>query len=165
MELDAVKVSATIIVISKDRKALIVQRPPDKTFPNLWTVAGGKMQDNDGVLAGNNFLYFSAEFAAVRELREETGITVPFSRIKYLCSLYAGQIKRLVLSYYIVIDKNADEIEIKLDECQTYRWITKNQIKEFDFIPDIGGEIEEVFHRIDKFSPDEDAEKCAYAPS
>jgi 8-oxo-dGTP pyrophosphatase MutT (NUDIX family) len=149
-ELDEVKVSATIIVISKDRKALIVQRPSDKTFPNLWTVAGGKMQDTDGVLAGNNFLYFSAENTAVRELKEETGIIVPFTKIKYLCSLYAGQIKRLVLSYYVVLDKNTNEIEIKLDECQTYRWITKDQIKVFNFIPDIGGEIEEVFMRLEK---------------
>lgn len=147
-ELDEVKVSATIIVISKDRKALIVQRPPDKTFPNLWTVAGGKMQDTDGVLAGNSFLYFSAENTAVRELKEETGIIVPFTKIKYLCSLYAGQIKRLVLSYYVILDKNANEIEIKLDECQTYQWIMEDHIKEFDFIPDIGGEIKEVFNRI-----------------
>ena len=46
-DLEAVKVSSTVIVISKDMKALIVQRPSDKTFANLWTVAGGKIRDDE----------------------------------------------------------------------------------------------------------------------
>lgn len=98
-ELDEVLISSTVIVISKDKKALIVQRPPDKSFPNKWTVAGGKIQKGDGVLAGSNFLYFAAEAAAARELEEETGIKVPFTKLKFLCSLYAGKINRVVLSF------------------------------------------------------------------
>jgi len=148
MDLESLKVSSTIIVISKDRKALIVQRPPDKTFANLWTVAGGKIQDTDGTIISENFRYFSAEFCAVRELGEETGICVSAKNLRYLCSIYAGEINRLVLSYYVVLDKNADEIEIKLSECQAYKWIIRNEIKNYRFIPDIGGEIAEVFDRI-----------------
>jgi len=150
MELENLKVSATIIVISKDGKALIVQRPPDKTFANLWTVAGGKLQDTDGIPAGDQFRYFSAEAAAVRELKEETGIETTIKKLSYLCSLTAGKIERIILSYYVVLDKNASEVEIKLDECQAYHWIERNQISWYGFIPDIGGEIEEVFHRLDE---------------
>lgn len=147
-DMEAIKVSSTVIIISKDRKALIVQRPSDKTFPNLWTVAGGKLKEGDGILAGTGFFYFISEYCAVRELHEETGIYVHFSRLKYLCSLYAKEINRLVLSFYVVLDVNADEIEINLSECQNYKWITKDEIKDYNFIPDIGGEIEEIFGRL-----------------
>lgn len=148
MDLKSMKVSSTVIVISKDRKALIVQRPPDKAFANLWTVAGGKLQDTDGVTVSKTFKYLSSECCAVRELEEETGIYISIKDVKYLCSIYAGEINRLILSYYVVLDKNADEIEIKLSECQAYKWITRDEIKNYHFIPDIGGEIKEVFDRV-----------------
>lgn len=144
-EIESMKVSATVIVISKDRKALIVQRPCDKTFPNLWTVAGGKLQREDGYLVGKNFMYFSGEFCAVRELQEETGILVSYRDIKYLCSIYAGSINRLILSYYVFLNKNANEVQIKLSECQAYKWVTRDELKDYYFIPDVGGEIEQVF--------------------
>ena len=153
MDLKSLKVSSTVIVISKDMKALIVQRPSDKSFANLWTVAGGKLQDTDGImvgkeLVGEDFRYFSAEVCAIRELQEETGIHVFIGNLKYLCSVYAGAINRLILSYYVVLDKNADEIKIDLSECQAYEWITRDEIKDYKFIPDIGGEIGDVFKRI-----------------
>ena len=148
MDLKSLKVSSTVVVISKDMKALIVQRPSDKSFANLWTVAGGKLQDTDGIPIAEDFRYFSTEVCAIRELREETGISVLISDLKYLCSLYAGAINRLILSYYVILDKNADEIEIKLSECQAYKWIIQDKIKYYRFIPDIGGEISEVFDRV-----------------
>jgi len=159
MELKSLKVSSTIIVISKDKKALIVQRPSDKMYANLWTVAGGKMQDTDGILVADDFRYFSAEVCGIRELEEETGIHVFIKDLKYLCSIYAGAINRLILSYYVVLDKNANEIKINLSECQAYKWVTRDEakgvkilkghfVKNYNFIPDIGGEIEEVFKRI-----------------
>jgi len=150
MDLGAMKVSSTMIVISKDRRALIVQRPSDKTFANLWTVAGGKLQDTDGVLMFKEFRYFSADACAVRELREETGIQVLVGDVKYLCSIYVVAINRLVLSYYVVLNKNHDEMKIVLSECQASKWITEAEIKDYDFIPDIGGEIKEVFKRVDE---------------
>ena len=148
MELESLRVSSTVVVISKDMKVLIVQRPPNKSFANLWGIAGGKLQSTDGTLITSNLRYFSTEACAVRELREETGISVLISDLKYLCSLYAGAINRLILSYYVILDKNADEIEIKLSECQAYKWIIQDKIKYYRFIPDIGGEIEEVFKKV-----------------
>lgn len=144
------KVSSTVIVISKDMKALIVQRPSDKSFANLWTVAGGKIQDTDGILVSDDFRYFSAEVCAVRELEEETGIHIFIKDLKYLCSIYAGAINRLILSYYVILDKNADEIEINLSECQAYKWIISDEIKYYCFIPDIAGEVESVFRKVFK---------------
>ena len=150
MELESLRVSSTVVVISKDMKVLIVQRPPNKSFANLWGIAGGKLQSTDGTLITSNLRYFSTEACAVRELREETGISVLIKDLKYLCSLYTDVRNLLVLSYYVILDKDADEIEIKMDlsECQAHRWINRGEIKNYDFILDIGGEISEVFDRV-----------------
>ncbi len=152
MDLEQVRVSATIIVISKDNKALIIQRPPNKSFAGLWTVAGGKVSTDDGYVVNDSFRYFPAEDCAIRELYEETGISVRRADLEYLCSIIAlGEIKRLILSYYVVLDNlNAEDVRIKLAESQAYKWITEDEIKDNNFIIDIGGEIREVFKRLKK---------------
>jgi 8-oxo-dGTP pyrophosphatase MutT (NUDIX family) len=152
MELENIKVSATVIVISRDNKALIVQRPPDKAFPNLWTVAGGKIQDTDGILKSEGFLYNSVECCARRETKEETGICICRIPLHYLCSITTiwGDTKRVILSFYVILDKDAKDLQIKLSECQAYRWIEEYMIDSHNFIPDIGGEIREVFKRIEQ---------------
>lgn len=152
-EQDPLIVSSTVIVISKDRKALILQRlPTEKRFPNLWTVAGGKLQKTDGRMVGQGFYYDSAEEAVCRELEEETGILAQYARpkLKYLCSIVSTEaIKRLILSYYIIINEyNSNELEIKTENGQNYRWITMREIKNYNFIYDIGGEIESVFMKL-----------------
>jgi 8-oxo-dGTP pyrophosphatase MutT (NUDIX family) len=146
-ELDNIKVSATVIVISKDDKVLIVQRLPDKAFPNLWTVAGGKLQSDDGEQRSEGFLYNSVEACARRELFEETGIHIWNTKLNYLCSITTiwGETRRVILSYYVILNKDADKIKLTLSECQDARWIENYMIDSYNFIPDIGGEIKEVF--------------------
>jgi 8-oxo-dGTP pyrophosphatase MutT (NUDIX family) len=152
-----IQVSATVIVISKDMKALVLQRRPDeKVFPSLWTVAGGKMEDNDGVNLPlyPEFYYSAGEVCAQRELFEETGIAfAPFNDFIYLTSILAGRVGRMILSYYLYIPLDADEIEIKLSESAGYTWITKEEVDKYNFIPDIGGEIKEVFEIFEKNPP------------
>lgn len=150
MDLDNVKVSATVIVISKDMKALIVQRPSDKAFANLWTVAGGKMKEDDGDLIHEGFLYNSVEYCARRELAEETGIHIWHMPLHFLCSITTthSDTRRVILSFYVILDKDAKDIKIKLSECQAYHWIEEYEIPQYGFIPDIGGEIREVFKRM-----------------
>lgn len=150
MDLDNIKVSATVIVISRDNKALIVQRPSDKAFPNLWTVAGGKLQNIDGTLKSEGFRYHSVEACARRELFEETGILI--GPMSYLCSITTiwGDTRRVILSYYVVLDKDAKDVKITLSECQAYCWIEKYMIDSYGFIPDIGGEIKEVFEKLER---------------
>lgn len=157
-DLENIKVSATIIVISKDNKALIVQRPPDKAFPNLWTVAGGKLQDTDGCPKSEGFRYYSVEGCAIRELYEETGITVDVEQLKYLCSITTiwGDTRRVILSYYVVLHKDSKDVRIALDECKNYAWATERDMQRYHdkylhlFIPDISGEILEVFEILKK---------------
>jgi len=149
MDLPSLKISATIIVISKDRKVLIIQRlASEQNFPNYWTVAGGKIDSKDGIEITNGFMYFSGEYCAVRELEEETGIKVSPNDIKFLCTIVAPQINRLIISYYVILDENADELKITLNDCQVYRWIPENLVDLYEFIPDIGGEIHHTFGKL-----------------
>jgi 8-oxo-dGTP pyrophosphatase MutT (NUDIX family) len=155
MELENIKVSATVIVISRDNKALIVQRPADKAFPNLWAVAGGKLQDTDGFIQSKGFMYNSVEACARRELQEETGIgcdLVWIDKLKYLCSITTiwGDTKRVILSFYVILDKDAKDVKITLTENQAYRWIEADDIPKYSFIPDIGGEIFDVFQKLEQ---------------
>jgi 8-oxo-dGTP pyrophosphatase MutT (NUDIX family) len=148
MELENIKVSATVIVISKDDKVLITQRPPNESFPNLWTVAGGKLQDEDGQKITEGFLKNSIEGCARRELFEETGIHIWYMPLHYFSSFTTiwGDTKRLILSFYIVMDKDAKDLKITLSkECQTYRWIEEYMVDSYNFIPDIDEEIHGVF--------------------
>ena len=146
-------IAATIILISKDKKALILKRAAnEKRFPNLWTVTGGKLKQNDGDEVNGGLYYNAAEFAACREAQEETGIFwyYIFPRIKYLCSIVAKEaITRFIISYYAQLDCNADELHIKTENGQEYKWITYDEISKYDFIPDIGGEIRKVLEMID----------------
>ena len=146
---DALIVSSTIIVISQDMKALILKRlPTEKRFPNIWTVAGGKLKIYDGEKYSEGFYYYPAEEAACRELEEETGIHASYVRpkMKYLCSIVSLEaIKRLILSYYVYIPMNSNEIEIKTEDGQEYKWIYEHELYDYEFIVDIGGEIRKVF--------------------
>lgn len=147
-ELGEVIVSATVIVISKDCKALIVQRLPDGAYPNLWTVAGGKMQNTDGIPHSEGLRSYALESCARRELYEETGILLGEERLQYLDSITAlwdQKTKRVIVSFYVWLGQNSEDIKIRLNECQDYRWINRNEITKYNFIPDIGGEIDYAF--------------------
>ena len=152
-ELGPVTISATVIVISRDMKALILQRlPTEKNFPNLWTVAGGKLKATDGDFICDGFYYNTAEEAACRELYEETGLLRGYTRprLKYLCSITSLEAtRRLILSYYLIIDVDANELHIETENGQNYKWITESEIKNYEFIIDIGGEIKKVFKIIE----------------
>jgi hypothetical protein len=41
-------------------------------------------------------------------------------------------------------------MKITLSECQDYKWIEEHEISQYEFIPDIGGEIKEVFKILKK---------------
>jgi 8-oxo-dGTP pyrophosphatase MutT (NUDIX family) len=145
---EALIISATIIVVSQDHKALILKRlATEPRFPNLWTVAGGKLKTWDGDKLSDGFYYYPCEEAACRELEEETGLLRSYVRpkIKYLCSIVSiEKVKRLIISYYVEIGCDADELHIKTENNQEYKWIGIDQIRDYEFIVDIGGEIRKV---------------------
>lgn len=142
-------ISATIIIMSRDGKALILQRNPDDSFPNKWTVPGGKLKERDGDFTnGDGFCYYPAEYSAIREVKEETGIDIKVEDLRFLCSLYLKEINRFIISFYAIHGKDSGDIGVSLSDNQDHRWIRREEIRDYDFIPDIGGEIDAVYGSI-----------------
>ena len=114
-------ISATIILISKDKKALILQRNSTDSFPNKWTVPGGKIEQTDGDFTHDvDACYYPAEYSAVREVEEETGIKVNWDKIEFLCSLYLKKINRFIISFYLVLDTDSKDIPVVLADNRAY---------------------------------------------
>jgi len=146
------EVSATVILVSKDHKVLIVKRLPEGRWANKWAVIGGHLKEEDGIFGGYpDIKYFPAEYCVIRELEEETGIKIYdwVDKLKYLATIVTlgPNNHRLILSYYLNLDKNADEYVVHLTEAQEYKWICGEDILYYDFVPDIGGEIREVLNK------------------
>jgi len=138
-----IPLGATVTVISKDKKVLIIQRPKGKTFEGLWTVPGGKFDPiKDGNKISEGFIYYPAEQLAIRELKEETGIEIKQLDLKFICTLLVEkEINRFILSFYVQINKKAKDIKIKLTESNKYHWLSLNEINKYKLIAGISEEI------------------------
>jgi|GEM_PF-2309281 8-oxo-dGTP pyrophosphatase MutT (NUDIX family) len=144
-------ISAAIIIISAEGKVLILQRNANDSFANKWTVPGGKMNEGDGdFTSGMDICYYPSEFSAIREVKEETGVIIKHHELRFLCTLYLRKINRFIVSYYTVSEMKADDISVSLSGSQDYRWVSRDEIKNYEFIPDIGSEIEAVYRLLDK---------------
>ena len=95
---------------------LITQRHPNKKAGGLWEFVGG------GVLAGE-----STAQAAVREVKEEIGITLAESELSLL---HVYKRKNYFMDIYLV-KKDFDIKEIVLDSNETIdaRWATKEELQ------------------------------------
>ena len=64
---------STIALIDDENKILIGRRPVGKAFENLWEFPGGKVEKDECLIG-----------ALDREINEELGIRLDFSKIYYL---------------------------------------------------------------------------------
>lgn len=113
-------VEVVAALIRQSDKLLICKRPPEKSRGLLWEFVGGKVEKGE-----------NKEDALIRECREELDITIKVNDV--FCE---------VIHNYPDIDIhltlfNAEIIkgEPKLLEHAELKWITKNDIPNFDFCP------------------------------
>ena len=107
-------------LIWKDGRFMICQRPKDKARALLWEFVGGKIEPNE-----------SGEDALIRECKEELDIVVkPLDVFCDVVHTYPDIVVHLTLY-------NAEIIagEPKLIEHNDLRWITPDEIDNFDFCP------------------------------
>ena len=107
------------LIWDKD-KFLICQRPADKTRPLLWEFVGGKVEPGE-----------SMEDALVRECREELAVTLSVGNI-FMEVTHEYDDMAVHLSLF---DATIAEGRPKLLEHNDIRWISAEEIPEYEFCP------------------------------
>ena len=114
---------AEIYAVTLDGRVLVTRRHPDKIWGGLWEITGG------GVVKGETPLQ-----AAVRELREETGIAV---RPQDLQPLYvdprsgSGSCRTICRCYLTFFDLQAQTIRLQEGETCDFRLLPYEDFKQF----------------------------------
>lgn len=115
----ALHLVSEIVTVDKHNNILVTKRAAEKdTFPGFWEITGGSCLSGETETSG-----------AVREIREETGISVSESNLVHvqsavtehaLCNLYINKIP---------LGKDDIKITLQKGETEEYKWLSK---KEFE---------------------------------
>lgn len=89
--------SVTVMPIYKGKIGFIKREKGDSYSEQL-VAPGGKLEETDGKLI-SGVPYWSVEYAAIREMAEETGLSIQLEQLKYFCSLTLPN-GRVVISLY-----------------------------------------------------------------
>jgi len=131
-------------IIIKDGRYLITKRSPDEnSFPNLWTVPGGKLEFGEyknKPKDTNSHWYNVLENLLRREVKEETNLEI--KNIKYLTSLTfvrSDGIPVIIISLFADYDKgnvmlNSESVE--------HAWVSLDESKNYELIEGIYEELE-----------------------
>lgn len=107
-------------LIWKGNKFMICQRPVYKARGLLWEFVGGKVEDGE-----------TKEQALIRECREELAITISVgNKFMEVVHEYPDITVHLTLFNASIIDG-----KLKLLEHSDIRWITPDEIPQYDFCP------------------------------
>lgn len=117
-----------VILFNREGKMLIQQRQSCKrSWPDKWDISVGGC-----AMAGE-----SSQQAAMREMREELGLTIDLSRTAP--DLMVGFHEGFDDMYLHVADIDLDSLTLQTDEVQAVRWATQQEILDMiatgDFIP------------------------------
>lgn len=108
------------VIKNGDKKILIAQRNLKKSQGGLWEFPGGKIEPNE-----------SRETAIVREIKEE--LTIDIDVESYLAEKvfnYPDKDVNLIAMNCRILNG-----EIKLMEHEDAKWVSKDELKQFEFAP------------------------------
>ena len=104
--------------IQKDNKILIAQRRKDKNLGLKWEFPGGKIDKNE-----------TPEECLSRELKEEFGIKTKVGKFITNSIYKYPNIEIDLMAYYV----DYLDGEFKLIDHERIEWVSKDNLKEFDF--------------------------------
>lgn len=98
---------------------LLLKRSKDEAFPDIWSVAGGKVRKNE-----------KASDAAIREMHEETGLKAKhFYLVDAVNTFY--EISLDVIHIVPVFLSEAEEVDVNLsEEHSEYKWMKYDEAYE-----------------------------------
>lgn len=109
--------SAHTWIMNSEGKFLMQKRSPNKkTFPNMWSQTGGGVDASETPLQG-----------ALRECKEELGITIPEDNIELILSF-----KRkydFVDVWLVKMDIDINTIVLQKEEVSEVKWFTLEELK------------------------------------
>jgi 8-oxo-dGTP pyrophosphatase MutT (NUDIX family) len=105
-------------ILNNKGEFLITQRAPTKGFPNMWECTGGF------VTAGDD-----SKTAAIREAKEETGLTVAPENGKCVIQ-YTDEANRHYDIYLFRQDFDIKEVTLQEGETVAAKFATPNEIRE-----------------------------------
>jgi len=122
-----------VIRRSKDGRYLVVKRGShEKAFPNMWTVPGGKVEDNQTI-----------EEALQEEIEEEVGLQLKNGKVLLKDVAFIRPDDQTVKVFtFLCESENVDKVKLSNDFTE-YRWVTIEELKE---LPHVGifGEFEKA---------------------
>ena len=115
---DIVKVTAAMLV--KDHKIIIAKRGPDDRLAHKWEFPGGKIEINE-----------TPEQCLKREMKEEFDIDVSVGEYLGSSVYHYDHISIELMAYRTYWEEG----EINLKDHDEFKWISLDQLTEFDFAP------------------------------
>ena len=113
-------IDVTAAILFKNDKLLIAQRKSGDKLPDEWEFPGGKVENDE-----------TPEQCLKREMKEEFGIDVIVGEFLGESVYHYDHISIRLLAYRAFWNTG----ELKIREHQSIRWVTINQIDQFDFAP------------------------------
>ena len=110
----------TAAAIIRDGKVLIAQRQQGSHMEYKWEFPGGKLEPDE-----------TPEECIVREIKEEMDIDIEVVDIYKVVKFKYEEKDILLLCYLCRIIKG----DGKALECNDFRWVTKDELTGFDFVP------------------------------
>lgn len=98
---------------------LLLKRSPKQYYPNLWQMVSGKIKENE-----------TAYNAALREIKEETGLTPEKFWVAPTVNSFYAQDKDYICLLPVFAAKVKFESEVKISEEHTeYKWLNPEEAK------------------------------------
>ena len=139
---NALTVYSNAVVLTADKQYVLIVHRSNKNdkFIGLWAFPGGTQEPKD----------FTSKNAMLRELKEETGITLNWdeeSRAKLLDTVKHSATEKS--EYWLVVLDSAEPVKVKLsDEHKAFEWFELDSTKQHKWVPEVYPIIQQVLARV-----------------